>query len=144
MWIEFLNQLSKNCEYSDPANWWEIETIEKKLRVTLHKDLVSILKEANGIFGEYGLGLLWSTSRIEEDNLSFRANKEFKDLYMPFDNLLFFADAGNGDQFAYPILNDLRQRNDIFVWNHEDDSRKWVAPNLKSYFEWWLNGRLTI
>ena len=35
--------------------------------------------------------------------LIFRANADFAELYMPFDALLFFADAGNGDQFAYAI-----------------------------------------
>jgi len=29
-----------------------------------------------------------------------RANVVFRESYMPFENLLFFADAGNGDQFA--------------------------------------------
>ena len=56
----------------------------------------------------------------------------------------FFGDAGNGDQFAYPIQNGKIQRNDIFVWNHEDDSRTWVAPDLKYYIEWWLTGKLSI
>jgi hypothetical protein len=30
------------------------------------------------------------------------------------------------------------------VWNHEDDSRTWVAPNLAKYLEWWLTGRITL
>ncbi|WP_162255066.1 hypothetical protein [Paenibacillus sp. Soil522] len=35
----------------------------------------------------------------------------------------FFADAANGDQFAFPILNGKIVKKDIYVWNHEDDSR---------------------
>ena len=33
---------------------------------------------------------------------------------MPFDHLLFFADAGNGDQFAFPIVADGVVRQDIY------------------------------
>jgi hypothetical protein len=83
--------------------------------------------------------------RIAEDNLRFRSNKDFKSLYMPFSDLLFIADAGNGDQFAFPIDADgAIRRPDVFVWNHEDDSRTWVAPSLKRYFEWWISGQIKL
>jgi hypothetical protein len=39
------------------------------------------------------------------------ANTDFKELYMPFDCLLFFADAGNGDQFGYPICDGVIRRD---------------------------------
>ena len=66
-------------------------------------------------------------------------------MYMPLDHLLFIADAGNGDQFAFPISADgTIHRPDVFVWSHEDDSRRMVAPSLKFYFEWWLSGQLKI
>ena len=58
---------------------------------------------------------------------------------MPFDALLFFADAGNGDQFAFPITA-TAARDDVFVWDHENDSRSWYAASLKSYLESWLTG----
>lgn len=81
--------------------------------------------------------------RIVEVNLMFRQNANFRELYMPFDHLLFFGDAGNGDQFAFPIQSDgLIHRLDVFVWNHEDDSRSWVARSLKDYLDRWLTGRL--
>jgi hypothetical protein len=35
-------------------------------------------------------------------------------------------------------------RQDIFVWDHETDSRTWVAPRLEEYLEWWLDGRITL
>jgi len=62
--------------------------------------------------------------RIAADNVGFRSNADFRELYMPFDPLLFFADAGNGDQFAFPRTP---PRDEVFVWDHEDDSRRWVA-----------------
>jgi len=63
---------------------------------------------------------------------------------MPFDSLLFFADAGNGDHFSYPIQSGIIQKSDIFVWSHEDDSRTWVAPSLEKYLEWCLTGKMKV
>jgi len=42
------------------------------------------------------------------------------------------------------ILNGAIQRPDVFVWNHEDDSRTWVAPDLRRYLEWWADGRIKL
>lgn len=104
-----------------------------------------LLHETNGVEGEYGLGLVWPVERIVEDNLDFRKNEGFRDLYMPFGHLLFFADAGNGDQLAFPIHADsLIHRPDVFAWNHEDDSRSWVAPSFEKYLDWWLTGKIEL
>src|SRR5882672_5637840 len=98
MWVELIQQHSEIYELSEPANPQDIIRAEKELRVSFPEDLKNALLESNGILGEYGLGLLWSIDRILKDNLDFRNNKDFKELYMSFDNLLSFADAGNGDQ----------------------------------------------
>ncbi|MEV5283286.1 SMI1/KNR4 family protein [Streptomyces sp. NPDC051994] len=58
---------------------------------------------------------------------------------MPFDALLFFADAGNGDLFALLATID---RPDVFVWNHEDDSRTCAAPSLAEYLRRRLTGQI--
>jgi hypothetical protein len=70
-----------------------------------------------------------------------RSSPDFANLYMPFEAMLFFADAGNGDQFAFVIRD---RPADVFVWDHETDSRTMIAPSLATYLEWWLNGRLSI
>jgi hypothetical protein len=62
---------------------------------------------------------------------------------MPFDHLLFFADARNGDQFVFPIMADGVIRQDV-LWNHNDDSRTCVAPSLMIFLERWLQGRLSV
>lgn len=91
--------------------------------------------------GEYGLGLVWPIERIQGDNLMLRSSPDFANLYMPFEPMLFVADAGNGDQFAFVIRD---RPTDVFVWDHETDSRTMVAPSLATYLERWLNGRLSI
>lgn len=107
----------------------------------LPADLAALLQESNGIEGEYGDGLVWTAEHIASENQRFREGGDLAALYMPFDPLLFFADAGNGDLFA--LLSRI-DRPDVFVWNHEDDSRTWVAPNLAKYLEWRLAGHIEV
>jgi hypothetical protein len=144
MWRQLIESQHSEHKFASPATWAEMSLAEEQLRVKLPEQLRSLLLETNGVVGEYGLGLIWPLDRIVADNLAFRSNADFQRLYMPFDPLLFFADAGNGDQFAFPIqLNSVR-RNDVFVWNHEDDSRTWVAPSLEKYLEWWRDGTIKL
>lgn len=144
MWRGILEKLSADLKFQPPASDSEIARITHDLGVQTPDELREILSESNGVVGEYGLGLLWDGTRICEDNLRFRNSSDFPNLYMPFDNLLFFGDAGNGDQFAFTILRGGVTRSDIFVWNHEDDSRSWIAPSLKTFYEWWLTGKITV
>jgi len=144
MWLEFISGLAQDSKFHSPATLNDIINVESALEISLPKELKNLLEESNGVEGVYGLGLIWNTERIKRDNLAFRTSSDFNDLYMPFDHLLFFADAGNGDQFAFAILNKEVRTPDIFVWNHENDSREWVAPSLEKYLEWWLTGKLKI
>ena len=143
-WREFIQILTPEITLRSPASPDEIQRAESSLDVVLPDELKSLLQESDGVEGPYGHGLIWNIERIKKVNLFFRQFSEYKDLYMPFDHLLFLADAGNGDQFAFAILNGKIQRSDIFAWNHEDDSRQWVAPALDVYFEWWLSGKLKV
>lgn len=144
MWKELIENLTTKCEFFPPVARERFRKISDSLSIDLPDDLIELLAESNGVNGEHGLGLIWSVERIIEDNLQFRSNAEYRDLYMPFDHLLFFADAGNGDQFAYSINAGKICRNDIYAWNHEDDSRTWVAPSLSKYLEWWLTGEINL
>lgn len=145
MWKELLLNLTQDCEFHDPVAVFYLDEAETTLNLKLPSDLRELLRESNGIEGQYGLGLLWPLNKILDENRRFREKAEFRHLYMPFDHLLFFADAGNGDQFAFAIHADGQiHRPDIFAWNHEDDSRTWVAPSLRKYFEWWLTGTIKL
>lgn len=88
--------------------------------------------------------LIWSTSQIVEGNVFFRNFDDYKDIFMPFNNLLFFSDAGNGDLFAFAILNGSIRKGDIYVWNHEDDSRMWIASSLEEFIRGWSTGKISI
>ena len=144
MWKELVKTLTDDAVFNPAVSDDDLIDAEAQLGLKLPNDLMRLLLESNGVMGEYGLGLIWDLAHIQRTNIEFRMNPEFKDMYMPFDHFLFFADAGNGDQFAFSIQNGIVQRNDIFAWDHENDSRVWVAPNLKKYLEWWLAGKITL
>jgi hypothetical protein len=141
MWRERVQALTNDATFSDAADAASIEQAEQSLGARLPSALTQLLLESNGVRGEYDLGLVWPLERIVSDNLRFRRSPDFRQLYMPFEPLLFFADAGNGDQFAFVLTP---PRDDIFVWDHETDSRTWAAGSLDQYLQWWLDGTLEI
>ncbi|WP_413305558.1 SMI1/KNR4 family protein [Bacillus sp. 1P10SD] len=146
MWKEFVMSVSKEHHFRDPATTFEISQIQKELNVVdLPDELAGLLNETNGVFDHWNCPLIWSTTQILKDNLFFRNFEDYKDMYMPFENLLFFSDAGNGDLFFYAIVkNGTIEKTDIYVWNHEDDSRTWVAASLKHFMEGWMTGKIGV
>ena len=141
VWRNLIEGLTADAEFAPPAEQRALDSAEAELGGSLPTPLLELLRETNGVRGRYGLGLVWPIERIESDNVQFRCNQDFRGLYMPFDPLLFFADAGNGDQFAFPVVP---RRDEIFVWDHETDSRTWVAPSLEMYLRWWIDGRIKV
>lgn len=89
-----------------------------------------MLLESNGVVGHTQVDTVWPLDEIVQRNLLFWSDQAFARLYMSFDPLLFFGDNGGGDQFAFVQKP---ERPDIFVWEHESDSRRWVANNLQDY-----------
>lgn len=83
--------------------------------------------------GRHEISLVWPVERIEADNLAFRSNPDFRELYMPFDPLLFVGDDGGGDQFGFRILAGEIQPDNVYRWVHENDSRQWFAGDLRDY-----------
>jgi len=144
MWVDLIKGLSKNYRFHVPATESQLLEVESLLQVELPRSLKELLLECNGVVDEYGCGVIWTLERILKGNLEFRNNKDFKEIYMPFDHLLFFADAGNGDQFAFPVLNGKIEKNDIYVWNHENDSRTWICSSLSGFVKGWINGTISV
>lgn len=144
MWKDYIGTISNEYSFKPSASNTEIIQITEELNVELPKMLWALFKETNGVFDRFGCPLIWSTSQIIKDNLFFRNFEDYKDIYMPFDHLLFFSDNGCGDLFGYKILNGRIQTEDIYVWNHEDDSRMWVASSLKVFIKGCILGEITI
>ena len=54
---------------------------------------------------------------------------------MPFDCLLFFGEEGSGELYAYVITEGAIRRPDVFLWEHETDSRQWYAARMQNYLQ---------
>ncbi|WP_342440928.1 SMI1/KNR4 family protein [Lysinibacillus sp. FSL K6-0057] len=143
MWKDYISSVSKDYSFKPPASNAEIIQISEELNVKLPNKLFDLYNETNGVFDRFGCPLIWSTSQIVKDNLFFRNFSDYKDIYMPFDHLLFFSDNGCGDLYGYQILNGSIQTEDIYVWNHEDDSRTWVASSLEVFIKSLITGEIT-
>lgn len=153
-WKEYILQLKLVDEltgfgFQSPVEIKEIQDLKLHFNLDeLPGELEELYKQINGVQHKYDgtvIGdLIWPVEKVIEINHEYRSYKDFKDLYMSFDQLLFFSDAGNGDCFGFKTLNGRFKRNDVFVWNHEDDSRTWVAPDLKIFITGWLNGTIEV
>ncbi|MFJ9153372.1 SMI1/KNR4 family protein [Streptomyces sp. NPDC102270] len=130
MWREAAAAVFPGVGLREPAQAGELAAAETHLGRTLPSELHQLLLESNGIIGRTHVDTVWPADQIVETNLHFWSDPTFAQLYMPFAPFLFFGDNGGGDQFAFVQTP---QRPDIFVWEHESDSRRWVASNLQDY-----------
>ncbi|MFJ3977609.1 SMI1/KNR4 family protein [Streptomyces sp. NPDC090021] len=137
MWKEAAHEADEEAGFGGPVGADAVARAERRLGEPLPAVLVSLLGECDGIVGHDGTDTVWPLEQIVEQNLFFRSDPDFARLYMPFDALLFFGDNGGGDQFAFVRTP---EREDVFVWEHEDDSRRWVARDLRDYLERALAG----
>jgi len=144
MWKEIIAKRNPNSVFYPPAPRNQLEDIEKTFGIALPDELKNFFGETDGVTDVFGLGIVWSSERIKNDNLSIRNDSQYSKIFMPFDNLLFFADAGNGDLFAFAVIQKEIRTSNIFAWNHEDDSRFWVTPSMEKYLEWWLEGKIKL
>jgi SMI1-KNR4 cell-wall len=137
MFVERIAQWGE-AKFHDPVSEQELHDCEHARALALPHELRALLEETNGIEGEDGIDILWNAERIGTDNVAFRNNPDFAELYMPFDALVFFADSGDGNQFAVAM----RGNFEVYLWNHENDSRIWVAPSIVRFVEDFMTGAL--
>jgi SMI1-KNR4 cell-wall len=141
MWRELIQAISPGCTFEPPASEAVLAEVEEALGVVPPPELRALWLESNGIHKRSGEGI-WSAERVIQENLEFRSYPDQNDLYMPFDPLFFFAWVGNGDLFFYPVQAGGIHRDDVFLWDHETDSRVWVANNLQQFVQQWFSGKL--
>jgi len=140
-WQELVQGFNPDCNFAPPATEEVLAEVEEALGVAVPEELLGLWRECNGITGKYGAGI-WSAEETIRENLELRSYPEQNDLYMSFDPLFCFAWAGNGDLFFFPIQAGGIHNADIFIWNHENDSRMWVANDLELFVNKWFRGQL--
>lgn len=135
-WKPLIKKAASDAEFNEPASEQQLAAVEQALGVQLPQDLRELLLDSDGVRANYGAEVIWSSLEIQRQNKTYRSEMDFKELYMPFDHLLFFGEDGGGDLFAYAIQADGRIHNrDIFRWNHESDERLWSANCLEIFFD---------
>jgi hypothetical protein len=126
-----------------PCSEADLNRILSDLKIEIPSEFAELLQDFNGLAVYHSLSI-WSIEEIIETNSEYWQEDFLSDLYMPFKSLFFFADAGNGDLFAYRILDGQIPYNDIYAWDHENDSRVWVASNLRDFVKRSLKNELNI
>jgi hypothetical protein len=161
-WIQFFNKDLKigighdiRFAFKEPASESMLTALKNQFNLAqLPAELEALYRQTNGVndciyietidelivSGE----IIWPIERVIETNSYHRTSDKYKEIYKSFDNLFFFADAGNGDQFGFETVNGTFEHTDVFVWNHEDDSREWVAPSMKAFVEGWFAGTIKV
>lgn len=133
--------------FQSPITPQEKKEFTYKLKTEFPEQLLSLYEESNGVIAmldDMEIGdLIWSSRKAVEENLKFRRDKTLRDIYAPFDDFLFFADSGTGDQFAVKIISNSPSAK-IYAWDHEDDSRTQIAPTLESFIVGWITGKIRI
>jgi hypothetical protein len=123
-WKTHIATLANDARFGLPANKDELAEIESGLGLALPGELKLLLLECDGLVADYGADIVWSALAMLRRNREMRGADDFRDLYMPFGNLLFFGDDGGGDLFAFAVqANGSICRPDIFRWEHETDGR---------------------
>ena len=135
-WKQLVLRYASDAKFAPPTTEPQVAEVEQSLGIKLPSGLREFLLEADGLTADYGSRVIWSAFDIVEQNQLFRTTVAFKELYLPFDHLLFFGDHSGGDLFAFPIQADGQiHKNDVFCWDHETDSRSWFAGGLEQYVE---------
>jgi hypothetical protein len=135
-WKQLTKSYASDAKFARPAKEASIAAVEQSLGIRVPEQLREFWLEADGFTADYGSRVIWSVSHLDEQNRDFRNTPAFKELYMPFDHLLFFGDHSGGDQFGFAIHADgLIHKHDVFRWDHETDSRHWFAGGLEQFLE---------
>jgi predicted RNA-binding protein with PIN domain len=112
-----------------PVSAADLQALEEGLGLTLPDELRELLQRTDGM----GTDVVWPARRMLEENRYLRTDPELRDLYMPFDHLLFIGGEGNGDLIGYRVLQGEVDTIWLYEWDHETDSRTAAFPSLETY-----------
>lgn len=133
-WRKAVKRLVADAEMARPASARALASIKTDLSQTAPLELRALLLEANGVTAADGVKLIWGIADIVSRNRAFRSREQFDgNLYGPFDSVLLFGEAGNGDLFGYDMGARATKRPPIIKWDHETDERDRVASGLEEY-----------
>jgi hypothetical protein len=143
--VEPIRDLDPGPDFFPGATADDLAKVERTLGVRLPESLTELLRGSNGVLVIFGQHLIWSTDEIARTNLEMRSDPLYRESWMPFDDLLFFGDAGvDGISFAFAISQGRVDEDQVYAWYPISDERRLKAHSLRGYVEGWLSGRLTV
>src|SRR5436305_1477768 len=84
-WQELIKHLCAECGFSSPATQDQVAEVEQALGLAIPNELKQLLLESNGVQDQTMSDMIWSADKIIRENLMYRNEPGFKELYMPFD-----------------------------------------------------------
>lgn len=108
-----------------PPDAGDVARAERVVGSRLSASLADLYRHADGVVDQWGYAYVLPIAEMREQNETFRSS--FGDLYMSFDDLVLFGQLGNGDMLFQPRVPG--GNDNVFVWDHEDDSRTWFATD---------------
>ena len=144
-WKELITELADKAEqpvsFRFPVEESDLRSVETEFGLVLPQQYRELMLQTNGIFDEYDCPIIDSLDDVRVLNRDARGDDQL--YYMPLDHLFFISSIyGNGDLVGYGLRRDGWQQLALYRWDHEDDSRTWLAPDIKIWFEWMLAGKL--
>lgn len=122
-WSEVLTRISGKLGFRPGVTEEALLHAEESMGERLPEDLRALYLESDGVaWKAEHLDLIWPLQELVKQNCEFRSNEDFRELYMSFAQLLFFADDGCGDQFGYRMLPE-PSSGQVYRWDHENDDR---------------------
>ena len=131
MWNSLINKYKDENSFikvNSPSNNKEIVAAEEELNVIFPQELKELLLELNG-----DNVLLHSVQQIVENTIMTR--RCLGEYYEGLTQLLFIGGNGCGDYYSYIITDGIIVSNKIIRWEHEDNSRIFVANGLAELIE---------
>jgi cell wall assembly regulator SMI1 len=103
-WKKLIKGCTRDAKFERPATETQLAAVEQALSIRLPDELREFLLEADGLTADYGSGVIWSAADIQKRNQEFRTLAGFRDLYMPFDHLLFSGTTAEGTNSHSPSM----------------------------------------
>jgi hypothetical protein len=137
-WKAFISELAADSEqtltFSEPVSNAELDALEAEFGFRLPQQYRELMLQSNGVVCEYD-SVIDDLAAVCDMNREARSSSH--DGCMPLDHLFFISSVyGNGDLVGYGIRRDEWGYPSLYRWDHEDDSRNYEAPDLKSWLEW--------
>ena len=126
--------------FHSPATEQALQALEREFSITLPEQLRELLLQTDGVDDEFDCPIVDGVPEIAAMNRAARDASH--DHCMPLDHLFFVSSCyGNGDLVGYGLRRDRWPHPALFRWDHEDDSRTWLAPDLKTFLLWGFKGK---